>query len=96
MARTIQYSKIYDYLTGSLYPYFWSAGGEVWDPATGKVSGVLNTDKNAEMLALAKSMMNYCPPGAIDVDIGGIVENLHDRQSCHRLAVGRDGFYHER
>ena len=72
---TIQYSKIYDYLTGSLYPYFWSAGGEVWDPTTGKVSGVLNTDKNAEMLALAKSMMSYCPPGAIDVDIGGIVEN---------------------
>lgn len=41
---TIQFSKIYDYLTGSLYPYFWSAGEEVWDPATGKVSGVLNTE----------------------------------------------------
>lgn len=72
---TIQYSKIYDFLTGSLYPYFWSAGEEVWDTSTGKVSGVLNTDKNAEMLALAKSMMQYCPPGAIDVDIGGITDN---------------------
>lgn len=72
---TIQYSKVYDYLTGSLYPYFWSAGEEVWDQATGKVDGVLNTDKNAEMLALSKRMMNYCPPGAINVDIGGIADN---------------------
>lgn len=73
---TIQYSKVYDYLTGSLYPYFWSAGEEVWDPATGKVSGVLNTAKNAEMLVTAKNMMNYCPPGAIDVDISGIIDNF--------------------
>jgi len=72
---TIQYSKIYDFLTGSLYPYFWSAGEEIWDVATGTVGGTLNTDKNAEMLALAKSMMAYCPPGAIDVDISGIVDN---------------------
>lgn len=72
---TIQFSKVYDYLTGSLYPYFWSAGEEVWDQATGKVEGVLNTDKNAEMLALSKRMMNYCPPGAINVDIGGIADN---------------------
>lgn len=73
---TIQYSKVYDYLTGSLYPYFWSAGEEVWDAATGKVEGTLNTAKNAEMLALSKKMMGYCPPGAIDVDIGGIVDNF--------------------
>lgn len=74
---TIQFSKIYDFLTGSLYPYFWSAGEEVWDPITGKVSGVLNTDKNAEMLALSKSMIKYCPPGALDVDIGGITDNYN-------------------
>lgn len=74
---TIQFSKIYDFLTGSLYPYFWSAGEEVWDPVTGKVSGVLNTDKNAEMLALSKSMIKYCPPGALDVDIGGITDNFN-------------------
>jgi len=72
---TIQYSKIYDFLTGSLYPYFWSAGEEVWDAAARTVSGTLNTPKNAEMLALSKSMIQYCPPGAIDVDISGIVEN---------------------
>lgn len=78
---TIQYSKIYDYLTGSLYPYFWSAGEEVWDPATGKVEGTLNTEKNAEMLAFAKRMMNYCPPGAIDVDIGGIVDNFANKKT---------------
>jgi len=72
---TIQYSKVYDYLTGSFYPFIWSAGGEIWDPSTRKIEGVLNTEDNAKALALSKSFMQYCPPGAIDVDIAGIVDN---------------------
>ena len=74
---TIQYSKIYDFLTGSFYPFIWSSGGEVWDQETKSVEGVLNTDLNAEMLALDKEFMQYCPPGAIDVDISGIIDNFN-------------------
>lgn len=70
----IQYSKIYDYMTGSLYPFMWSRGQEIWDPAAMKVEGVLNTQANAEALAQMVSYQRYSPPGALNFDISGIVD----------------------
>jgi multiple sugar transport system substrate-binding protein len=70
----IQYSKIYDYMTGSLYPFMWSRGEEIWDPVAKKVEGVLNTQANAEALAQMASYQKYSPPGALNYDISGIVD----------------------
>ena len=65
-----QYSIVYDFFSMSYYPFLWSAGGDVWDYRSRMIEGVLNTDKNAEMLVLHRQFMQYQPPGAIDVDIG--------------------------
>jgi multiple sugar transport system substrate-binding protein len=70
----IQYSKIYDFYTGSLYPFIWSNGGEIWDPITRQIEGVLNTDENAKMLSLNANFQRYQPPGALNFDIGAIVD----------------------
>jgi multiple sugar transport system substrate-binding protein len=70
----IQYSKIYDYMTGSLYPFMWSRGEQIWNPATMKVEGVLNTQGNAEGLAQMAGYQRFSPPGALNFDISGIVD----------------------
>ena len=41
----MQYSRVYDFCTCYLYPFMWSQGGEVWDPKTGQVEGILNRDQ---------------------------------------------------
>ena len=70
----IQYSKIYDFYTGSLYPFIWSKGGEIWDPKTRKIDGILNTDENAKMLSLNANFQKYQPQGCLNFDIGAIVD----------------------
>jgi len=70
----VQYSKEYDYFTGSLYPFIWSSGGEIWDQNTGDVYGVLNTENNAKALETMVSIKNYMPPGAENYGIAQITE----------------------
>ena len=67
---SFQYSMVYDFFSMSFYPFLWSAGGEIWDYSTHTIEGVLNTDRNAEMLMLHRHFMQFQPPGAINVDIG--------------------------
>jgi multiple sugar transport system substrate-binding protein len=68
----IQYSKEYDYMTGSMYPFIWSSGGEIWDPKTKNVEGILNTSENAKALEKMVSLQDYAPPGCINYGIGDI------------------------
>jgi len=70
----IQFSKEYDFMTGSLYPFFWSTGGEIWDSKTGNVEGILNTEQNARGLEKMVSYLKYAPPGDINYGIGNVVE----------------------
>lgn len=69
-----QFSKEYDYLTGGLYPFIWSSGGEIWEPQTGKVVDILNTDNNAAALKRMVDMMKYMPPGATNYGNAQITE----------------------
>lgn len=69
----MQHSKGYDYMTMQLYPFMWSRGGEIWDSSTGQVWGVLNNQVNAEGLEWNRRMLNYGPPGALNI---GISENV--------------------
>jgi len=58
-----QFSKEYDYMTGSLYPFIWSTGGEIWDEKTRNVWGILNTPNNAKALERMVGLQKYAPPG---------------------------------
>jgi multiple sugar transport system substrate-binding protein len=65
-----QWSKVYDFVSCYSYPFMWSNGGEVWDPATGQVEGILDSEVNAAGLARNKEMMvAYAPQGATNYGI---------------------------
>lgn len=70
----IQYSKEYDYMTGSLYPFIWSSGGDIWDYKTGNVWGILNTESNARALEEMVSLQKYAPLGVTNYGIGQIID----------------------
>jgi len=69
----LQYSKEYDFISMYLYPFMWSMGGEIWDPKTFRIYGVLNSDVNAKAMVWNKAYLKYQPPGAINY---GIAENI--------------------
>ena len=69
-----QWSKVYDYITCYLYPFMFSTGGEVWDPATGQVEGILNTETNAAAMEKNKSFLQYAPSGATNHGIPELVD----------------------
>jgi multiple sugar transport system substrate-binding protein len=70
----IQYSKEYDFMTGSLYPFIWSSGGEIWDYKTKNVWGILNTDSNAKALEEMVSFQKFAPPGVTNYGIGQVID----------------------
>lgn len=69
----LQYSKEYDYMTMFLYPFMFSNGGDIWDPATGTVYGILNSDVNAQAMETNKKWLAYQPDGVLNY---GISENV--------------------
>ncbi len=68
-----QYSRVYDFATCAFNNFLWSRGGEIWDPATGQIEGILNTRQNADSLQAFKDWLKYCPPGATNY---GIAEGI--------------------
>jgi len=69
----MQYSKEYDFMTMYLYPFMFSTGGEIWDPAKREVYGYLNSQANADAMVWNRRMLDYQPPGAINY---GIAEEI--------------------
>jgi multiple sugar transport system substrate-binding protein len=67
---SLQYSRGYDFHSMQLYPFMWSQGGEIWNPETREVWGVLNTDLNAQAMEWNRRMLQYNPPNALSVGIG--------------------------
>ncbi len=68
-----QYSRVYDFCTCPLFSVMWSSGGQIWDPKTGQIEGVLNSDINTKAMELYKSWLKYMPPGATNY---GIAEEI--------------------
>ena len=54
----------YDEVATQVNQILWSFGGELWDPKTYKVEGVLNSDTNAKALAFAAELFKTSPDGA--------------------------------
>ena len=69
-----QWSKVYDFVSCYAYPFMWSEGGETWDPATGQVEGILNTEVNIKGLEWNKQFLQYAPPGATNYGIAEEVD----------------------
>lgn len=69
----MQHSRNYDFQTMYLYPFMWSQGGEIWNPETREVWGVLNSSINAQAMEWNRRMLQYEPPGAVNY---GIAENV--------------------
>lgn len=70
----IQYSKEYDFFSCAYHPYVYATGGDIWDPATGNVVGVLNTDANAQQLEYFVGLQKYQPPGAPTFGIAEMID----------------------
>ena len=69
----MQHVRTYDFQTMYLYPFMFSLGGDIWNPETREVWGVLNSQINADAMVWNKRMVNYQPPGALNF---GIAENV--------------------
>ena len=70
----LQWSKVYDFVSCYAYPFMWSEGGQTWDPATGQVEGILNSDVNIKGLEWNKQFLQYAPPGATNYGIAEEVD----------------------
>lgn len=69
----MQHSIVYDFYSMQLYPFMWSRGGEHWDQENLTMVGTLDSEVNAEALEWNRRMLNYTPPGALNM---GIAENV--------------------
>ena len=69
----MQYSREYDFCSCYLYPFMFSQGGDIWNPETGQVEGILNSDINAMAMEQMKHWLRYQPPGAVNY---GIAEQI--------------------
>jgi len=70
----IMYSKEYDFFSCAYHPYVYATGGDIWDPETGDVVGVLNTPENAEQLEYFVSLQKYQLPGSENYGIGDMID----------------------
>lgn len=66
------YSKSYDFLTMGWLMTFYNWGGQIWDPATHKVDGFLNSKAGVDSLTFYMDLLKFQPPGAKDYDFDGV------------------------
>lgn len=84
-ATSLQFSKVYDFISCYTYPFMFSTGGDIWTGDVGNyaVEGVLDTDVNAAGLARAKDFLKYGPEGMTNY---GIAEEV-DAFTAGKLAT---------
>lgn len=70
---SMQFDREYDFMTCYLYPFMFGRGGEIWNPETREVFGVLNSPANVEGLEEMVRWIDYAPPG---VERFGIAETI--------------------
>jgi multiple sugar transport system substrate-binding protein len=87
----MMYSKDYDFFSCAFYPFAYSTGGKIWDPATSDVYGILNSDVNAAAMDEFVGLMKYQPKGAASFEIGAILDVFNSGKcfsAWQWLAVG--------
>lgn len=91
----MQYAKEYDFFSCAYHPYVYGTGGDIWNPATGEMVGVLNTPENAEALEYFVSLMKYQPPGAEAFGIGSMIDLFNNGQVFAALQWNAVGLFME-
>lgn len=87
----MMYGKEYDSFSMAYHPYLYANGGDIWNPETGDVAGILNTEANAKSLEYFVSLMKYQPPGASEFGIGTMIDLFTQQKvfsAFQWLAVG--------
>ncbi len=69
-----QYSREYDAASCPTMSVMRSTGGDVWDPKTGQVQGILDTPSNAKAMEMYKAWLKYQPPGATNYFIAEVID----------------------
>ncbi|MGH7101315.1 MAG: ABC transporter substrate-binding protein [Acetobacteraceae bacterium] len=69
-----QYSREYDAASCPTMSVMRSLGGDVWDPKTGQVQGILDTASNAHAMELYKAWLKYQPPGVTNYFIAEVID----------------------
>jgi multiple sugar transport system substrate-binding protein len=69
-----QFSREYDFISDPVMTVMRSTGGDVWDPQTGQIEGILNTDGNAKALQMYKDLLKFQPAGAINYGVGELID----------------------
>ncbi len=88
----MQYSKEYDFFSCAYHPYAY-ATGDIWNPETGEVVGVLNTDEHAAALEYFVSLQKYQPPGAEAFGIGSMIDLFNQGQVFSALQWNAVGLF---
>lgn len=68
----------YDQMATHWNQILWSFGGELWDPTTYKVEGVLNTDAAVQALTLDRELFKTGPEGQANFDFSAANSALCD------------------
>lgn len=89
-----QYSKEYDFFSCAYHPYVY-ATGDIWNPETFEMVGVLNTPENAQGLEYYVGLMKYQPPGAEAFGIGNLIDLFNQGQVFAALQWNAVGLFME-
>ena len=90
----MQYAKEYDFFSCAYHPYAY-ATGDIWNPETGEVIGVLNTDEHAAALEYFVSLQKFQPPGAEAFGIGSMIDLFNNGQVFSALQWNAVGLFME-
>ncbi len=88
----MQYAKEYDFFSCAYHPYAY-ASGDIWNPATGEMVGVLNTPEHAKALEYFVSLQKYQPPGSEAFGIGSMIDLFNNGQVFAALQWNAVGLF---
>ncbi len=89
-----QYSKEYDFFSCAYHPFAY-ATGDIWNPETFEMVGVLNTPEHAAALEYFVNLMKYQPPGAEAFGIGSMIDLFNQGQVFSALQWNAVGLFME-
>ncbi len=74
-----QYAKEYDFFSCAYHPFAY-ATGDIWNPETFEMVGVLNTPEHAQALEYYVGLQKYQPAGAEAFGIGSVIDLFNQGQ----------------
>lgn len=83
-------SEDYDACTSAFNNIFWSFGGELWNPASGKAEGYVNSPQAKKALEYFKELFKYAPPGFQNA----YVPEVNNAIVSGQVALGMQWYYY--